>query len=127
MPLVDLNPNRGSAMPPPNTLSPTLLHILLTLADGVRHGYAIKRDIERRTDGALRLGPATLYVSIQRLERDGLIINTSQPIEQPDPRPNRRYYRLTEHGLATLRQELDALEQFVAYGRSRPGLSGEPS
>jgi DNA-binding PadR family transcriptional regulator len=109
------------------TLSSTLLQILLTLADGVRHGYAIKREIEQRTDGALRLGPALLYESIQRLERLGLILNTTQPVDHPDTRPTRRYYRLTDEGRAALRDELDRLERIVAFGRSRPGLSGEPS
>jgi DNA-binding PadR family transcriptional regulator len=114
-------------MSSPRALSPTLLHILLTLADGVRHGYGIKQEIEQRTDGTIRLGPATLYESIQRLERSGLIIWTSQPLEQADPRLNRRYYRLTDEGLAALRHELDRLERLVTYARTRPRLKGEPT
>lgn len=114
-------------MPSPRALSPTLLHILLTLADGVRHGYAIKQQIEQRTDGAIRLGPATLYESIQRLELSGLINSTSEPLGQKDRRLNRRYYRLTDEGLAALRQELDRLERFVSYARTRERLKGEPT
>jgi DNA-binding PadR family transcriptional regulator len=113
-------------MPSTRALSPTLLQILLTLADGVRHGYAIKLDIEQRTDGALRLGPAILYESIQRLERLGLILSTSQPLDYPDTKPNRRYYRLTDEGRAALRDEIDRLERIVSHGRSLPGLRGEP-
>ena len=109
------------------TLNPTLLHILLTLADGVRHGYAIKREIEERTRGALRLGPASLYQSIQKLERLDFITDTGQPGSYPDPRPNQRYYRITDQGRNALRLELDRLERIVAYGRSRPWFSGEPS
>jgi DNA-binding PadR family transcriptional regulator len=114
-------------MPILSTLNPTLLHILLTLADGVSHGYAIKRDIEQRTGGALRLGPASLYQSIQKLERDGLITDTSQPVDYPGARVNQRHYRLTDKGRAALHHELDRLERIVAYGRSRPGFSGESS
>lgn len=109
------------------TLNATLLHILLTLADGIRHGYAIKRDIEQRTNGAIRLGPASLYQSIQKLERDGFIQSTNQPISYPEPRLNQRYYRLTDQGRDALARELDRLERIVAFGRSRPGFSGEPS
>lgn len=112
---------------PPRTLNPTFLHILLTLADGVHHGYAIKQKIEQRTLGAIRLGPATLYQSIQKLERDGLIKNVNQPIDYPGARLNQRHYRLTDEGRVVLGRELDRLERIVAYGRSRPGFSGEPS
>lgn len=109
------------------TLNPTLLHILLTLANGVRHGYAIKREIEQRTGGAIRLGPASLYVSLQKLQSLQFINDATQPLDYPDTRPNRRYYRLTDEGRNALRLELDRLEQIVHYGRSRPGFSGEPS
>ncbi len=114
-------------MPTPRPLNATLLHIMLTLAGGVRHGYAIKREIEQRTQGAIRLGPASLYVSLQKLQSLQFIIESNQPIEYPDARPNQRYYRLTDEGRDVLRLELDRLERLVAFGRSRPGLSGEPS
>ena len=54
-------------------LSLPVLNILLALADGAKHGYAIKQDVEERSEGAIRLGPGTLYEAIQRLEDDGLI------------------------------------------------------
>jgi DNA-binding PadR family transcriptional regulator len=50
-----------------------MFHILVAVADRERHGYAIMRDVEARTDGALRLGPGTLYGSIKRMLHDGLI------------------------------------------------------
>jgi DNA-binding PadR family transcriptional regulator len=111
--------------PPPGPIPPTLLHILITLADGVRHGYAIKQEIERRTEGALRPGPARLYESIQRLVRWEYIAWTSQPLEQKETRLNRRYYRITDEGLAALRDELDRLERLVVHARSRARLKGE--
>jgi DNA-binding PadR family transcriptional regulator len=112
-------------MSPTRALSPTLVHILLSLADGVRHGYAIKREIEQRTEGAIRLGPASLYESIQRLERAGLISAASQPAEQTDARPNRRYYRITDGGRAALNLEVRRLAQIVDHARTRSGLKGE--
>jgi DNA-binding PadR family transcriptional regulator len=111
--------------PQPRGLTTVMIHLLLSLTDGVRHGYAMKVEVEQRTEGRLRLGPATLYESIQRLERDGFINETSQPIETPDPRPQRRYYRLTDEGWATLRTEIARLEELVNFARSRPPLKGE--
>ncbi|MGZ3602827.1 MAG: PadR family transcriptional regulator, partial [Ktedonobacterales bacterium] len=55
-------------------LTPTVFHILLALADGEKHGYAIMQEVETRTAGAMRLGPGTLYGSIQRMLKDGLIV-----------------------------------------------------
>ena len=63
------------------TLSLAVLHILITLADGESHGYAIMQDVAARTGGALRLGPGTLYGSIKRMLHDGLI-------EELDDRPH---------------------------------------
>ena len=114
-------------MTSPRPLNPTQLHILLTLADGVRHGYAIKREIEQRTEGALRLGPAVLYESIQRLQVLGLIDHSNMPLDQTDNRLNRRYYRITDHGLATLRGEVDRLGRVLAFARTRTRLKGEPT
>ena len=65
----------------PKPLSPSVLHIMLALADGARHGYSIKQEVESRTDGAVRLGPGTLYEAIQRLEDAGLIEETDAAAE----------------------------------------------
>jgi DNA-binding PadR family transcriptional regulator len=74
------------------------LHILLTLVEGEKHGYAIMRDVERLSDGAVRMGPGTLYGTIKRMLADGLIEETSG---RPDPDlddQRRRYYRVTALG-----------------------------
>ena len=55
------------------TLTPTMVHILLCADGGERHGYAIKQEVEHRTDGDVRLGPGTLYEALQRLVRAGLV------------------------------------------------------
>ena len=79
-------------------LPPATFHILLALATGDRHGYGIVLDVERRTDGDLRLSPGTLYRTIQRLLEQGLI---TEPKRRADPQddPRRRYYRITPLGL----------------------------
>jgi DNA-binding PadR family transcriptional regulator len=106
-------------------LSLPVLHIMLALADEARHGYAIKQEVLRRTDGAIRLGPGTLYEAIQRLEEGGLIEETaaagrSEPANGQEAQ--RRYYRLTDRGWATLRREIRTLGQLVDVARANPRL-----
>ena len=69
----------------PRVKPPSLpvIHILLALADGARHGYAIKQAVEQRTGGAIRLGPGTLYEAIQRLQDGGLIEETAARRDEP--------------------------------------------
>ena len=74
------------------------MHILVALADGEKHGYAIMRDVEILSDGAVRMGSGTLYGSIKRMLDQGLI---EEADERPDPAledQRRRYYRLTALG-----------------------------
>ena len=63
-------------------LTPAMLHTLLALADGDKHGYAILKEVSRRTAGKVRLGPGTLYTLIKRALADGLIVETD---DRPDP------------------------------------------
>src|SRR5579883_3399848 len=89
-------------------LTPAVFHILLALADGEKHGYAIMQEISVRTDGAMRMGPGTLYGSIQRMMKDGLVVEapgrtgplpTSAASRQTGPlEERRRYYQLTGFG-----------------------------
>jgi DNA-binding PadR family transcriptional regulator len=92
------------------------LHVLLALADGDRHGYAIKQEVERLTAGDVRLGPGTLYEAIQRLEQRGLIAESGERPDTDD-RADRRYYRLTPAGRAVLKAELRRAARLVEYGR----------
>lgn len=96
------------------------LHILLALADGDRHGYGIKQEVERHTQGGVRLGPGTLYEAIQRLEHTGLITEVDAP-EQDDDRP-RRFYRLTKQGWSVLRDEVDRLQRLLEHAQTKPRL-----
>ena len=103
-----------------------VLHIMLALAEGPKHGYRIKQDVEARTDGTVRLGPGTLYEAIQRLEEGGLIEESSaagaaRPANGQEAQ--RRYYRLTDRGWRTLRDELRQLGQLVDIARANPRLN----
>src|SRR5580692_1622947 len=79
-------------------LSPTVFHILLSLGEGERHGYALKREIALRTGGAVTLGPGVLYGTINKLLELGLIEESgARPAPHLDDE-RRRYYRITPHG-----------------------------
>jgi DNA-binding PadR family transcriptional regulator len=99
-------------------LSPAVFHILLALADGDRHGYAIMRDIDERTDGIVRVGPGMLYGSIKWLLADGFIEEAPRRTRDADDE-RRRYYRLTAAGRRLLRAEAARLEAAVGLARAR--------
>ena len=104
-------------------LSLPVIHILLALADGARHGYAIKQDVEERTNGAVRLGPGTLYEAIQRLQDSGLIEeDAARRAPENGQAAQRRYYQLTPQGWDSLRQEVRQLGEIVDHARSNPKL-----
>jgi DNA-binding PadR family transcriptional regulator len=79
-------------------LPASAMHILVALAGGEKHGYAIRRDVAELSGGLVHMGPGTLYGSIKRMIDQGLIEETE---ERPDPAlddERRRYYRLTDLG-----------------------------
>jgi DNA-binding PadR family transcriptional regulator len=93
-------------------LTPAVSHIMLSLADGEKHGYAIMREVEEMTDGHITMGPGTLYGSIKRMLGAGLIEETDQrPDTEDDER--RRYYRLTGLGERVLSAEMARLETMM--------------
>src|SRR3954451_4639176 len=94
------------ADPPPDELLPlpsATFHILMAVADGDRHGYAIIQDVAARTDGAVVLSAGTLYRSIQRMLEQGLIVETRDRPAPEDDDERRRYYRITPQGAAAAR------------------------
>lgn len=103
-------------------LSPVVLHVLVALAGGAAHGYAIAQEVERATNGAVRLGPGTLYGSLQRLQDAGLIEETRAPAGARGAHSDRRrYYRLTEVGADALREDARRLARVVRAVRGRLG------
>lgn len=105
-------------------LTPAVLHILLALVDGQKHGYAIMQEVEARTAGAMRLGPGTLYGSIQRMLKDGLIVEVEARAQPIHGEERRRYYRLTGFGQRVLQAEARRLEQLVHLAQSKRVLPG---
>jgi DNA-binding PadR family transcriptional regulator len=107
-------------------LAPAVFHILLSLGEGERHGYALKREIAKRTDGALRLGPGVLYGSIAKMLDQGLIEESE---DRPDPHlddERRRYYRLTPFGRKVAQAETARLRELVKLAAVQFG-SREPA
>ena len=114
-------------------LPPAQLHILLALADGDKHGYAVMSEVERMTDGEVSMGPGTLYGAIKRMLNADLIEESDN---RPDPDiddERRRYYRVTGYGARVLTAELARLEQLVraaeakkVASRLQPGWRGAP-
>ena len=102
-------------------LKPAWFHILLALADGAQHGYAIRSLAEDRTDGRVKLWPATLYGSIRELTHERLI-EALEGSEDPDDDARRRYYRLTRRGSELLKAEADRLQALVDAARSSRAL-----
>jgi DNA-binding PadR family transcriptional regulator len=102
-------------------LTPALFHVLIALADGEQHGYAILKDVEQRTGGAVRLSTGTLYGIIKRLLAEGMIVErTALPAPGQDER--RRSYRLTPFGRAVALAETERLERDAALARATRAL-----
>ena len=123
------------AQPDPGTLlplTPVVLHILLALVDERqgKHGYAVAREVEELTDDRIRMGPGTLYGSIQRM-LDASLIEEAQRSRrsraQPDDDERRRYYRLTPFGRRVLELEIARLADVVAIARRKQILRPEPA
>lgn len=102
------------AAPEPAPLTPALHHILLVLLQGERHGYAIMQDVERITDGTMRMGPGTLYGAIKRLLEAGLIEEAGER-DDPSGDERRRYYRITAAGRRAVVAETARLQRLVAF------------
>lgn len=109
---------RRVAATPDISLTPAAFQVLLSLAPGARHGYAVMQDVEALTDGAVRLGPGTLYRTIGRLLADGLIEETegSDPGAPHDAR--RRRYRLTTLGRTVAERDAEQMARLVDRARS---------
>ena len=106
---------QGGSWPP---LTPAVFYILVALAEGERHGYAIMQEATKRSDGSVRLGPGTLYAAISRMLKDGLIKECE---ERPDPMlddSRRRYYTLTDRGTRALAAEANRLANLARIAQS---------
>ena len=100
-------------------LTPATFHILLTFVDGVHHGYGVKRIVEERTRGAVRLSAGTLYTAVQRLETKGLIEEVEAPDDGDASASSRwRFYRATSLGRDVAEAEFKRLVADVDAARA---------
>jgi len=100
-------------------LTPAMFHILLALADGEKHGYAILKEVARRTANKVRLSAGTLYGNLSRLESAGLIAESSRRPEVVLDDERRRYYLLTEFGREVAVAEAERMEEALGQARSK--------
>lgn len=91
-------------------LGTPIFYVLYALADRPRHGYGIILEVEERTEGKVRIGSSTLYTNLQRMLGGGLIEECASPDCEQEDDERRRYYRLTQDGRRTLKQEVARLQ-----------------
>lgn len=107
-------------------LPASAMHIIVALAEGEKHGYAIMREVEQLSDGVVRMGPGTLYGSLKRMIAQGLVEESD---ERPDPAlddERRRYYGLTELGHRVGAAEHARLSRLLSAAQFRRlGLGAE--
>ena len=113
---MSINPPRDPAAYLP--LTSAMFHVLVAMADGDRHGYAIIKDVSARTGGRVELGTGTLYGIVKRLLADGLAIESAKRQPAPTDDARRKYYRLTPFGRAVVAAETERLEGMIAAARS---------
>jgi len=117
-----MTPKRTVAKATEGELTSAMFHILLTLAEGERHGYAIMQEVEQRTGGAVELGPGTLYRSIKQLLARALIAEIES---EPAAGKPRRSYRLTPGGRRRAETEARRLRGLVEWAEAASLLRGE--
>jgi DNA-binding PadR family transcriptional regulator len=104
-------------------LTPAVFHVLLALADGDKHGYAIMKSVEEHTGGTLKMGAGTLYGTLQRLSEAGWVLEAAAPQALSARDEKRRFYRLTGEGKQALGAEVRRLEDLVRLARRSRGVS----
>lgn len=101
------------------TVTPAEFHILLTLVDTDRHGYAIMQQVAIESEGAIQLGPGTLYGAVRRLLNRGYIREVESRVDPDLDDARRRYYRLTAAGRKAVVAESERLASLVRVARAK--------
>jgi DNA-binding PadR family transcriptional regulator len=112
--------NPEKSLPDPDgelPLTPAVFNILLSLADGEKHGYAIMQEVDEATEGRIHLGPGTLYGSLDRMLKAGYIVESDKRPASDSDDERRRYYRLSQFGRRVLQGEVARLSQAVSRAR----------
>jgi len=97
-------------------LTPAVFFVLLSLASEAKHGYAVMQEMEQLSDGEVRMGPATLYTTIQRLSDLSLVSEVTAPGNEEDAR--RRYYEITSQGRSLLEMEVARMKNVVRRAKA---------
>jgi DNA-binding PadR family transcriptional regulator len=100
-------------------LTPAMFQVLIALADGEKHGYAVLKEVARRTDGRVTLSPGTLYAILRRFVAEGIVVESE---ERPDPAlddERRRYYGMTDFGRAVAHAEARRMETALGMARAK--------
>jgi DNA-binding PadR family transcriptional regulator len=103
----------------PAPLTPAVLHILLALSTGERHGYGIMKQVEADSQGKVKMGPGTLYGSMGRMLAAGLIRECDKRADPEMDHERRIYYKITGEGQAALETELERYRGVVALAKGR--------
>ena len=111
-----MKPQKDSADMP---LTPAMFQVVLSLAGGEKHGYAILKDVEVQTHGEVRLGTGTLYGIIKRLLGEGMIVECRRRPDRRDDDARRRYYELTGRGRQIAVAEAERMEKVLAVARGK--------
>lgn len=106
----------------PFRMTPVVFHVLLCLADGDAHAYGMMKEIARRTEGRVDIGPGSMHFTLNKLLEADMIAESDGG--EPGADARRRYYRLTPFGRSVLRGELNALEEIVRLAHAK-GLAPE--
>jgi DNA-binding PadR family transcriptional regulator len=108
-------------------LTPAVFNILLALADSEKHGYGIMLEVEANTKGQVIMGPGTLYGSIKRMLKAGLIEESDERADPEMDDQRRKYYKLTNLGRRVLHMEAERLASQVMIARAKNVLGFDPS
>jgi DNA-binding PadR family transcriptional regulator len=107
---------KSSAQAP---LTPAVLHILLALSTGERHGYGIMKQVEADSQGKVKMGPGTLYGSVGRMTAAGLVRESDKRVDPEMDDERRIYYKLTDAGRTALAAELKRYRSVVTVAEGR--------
>ena len=118
--------HRDTLIEPPLPLTPAMFHVLLSLTEGEKHGYAILKDVAEQTHGEVKLSAGTLYGIIKRLLAEGMIVENLRRHNRENEDARRRYYLLTDWGRQVATAEAERMEKVIAVARAKR-LLGKPT
>ncbi|HEX2748828.1 MAG TPA: helix-turn-helix transcriptional regulator [Verrucomicrobiales bacterium] len=108
-------------------LTPAVLHILLALSTGERHGYGIMKQVVAESQGRVKMGPGTLYGSIGRMIEAGLICESERKVDPELDDERRVYYKMTALGQGTLAAELERYREVLAVAKKKQLAPNSPA